>query len=116
NLRARAYERHVDLSWDGSPSGSSEETALGRYIVYRSFDGSHFEPIGMQTPGVNRFTDFLGKVGETAQYKVVASDANYRESAASAIVYATTHAMNDDELMNMLVEACFRYYWEGALP
>ncbi len=63
NLRARAYERHVDLSWDGSPSGSGDEAALGRYIIYRSFDGSHFEPIGMQTPGVNRFTDFLGKVG-----------------------------------------------------
>jgi exo beta-1,2-glucooligosaccharide sophorohydrolase (non-reducing end) len=116
NLRARAYERHVDLSWDGSSWGSSEETALGRYIVYRSFDGSHFEPIGMQTPGVNRYTDFLGKVGETAHYKVVASDANYRESAASAVVSATTHAMSDDELLTMLQEACFRYYWEGAHP
>src|SRR6266699_298190 len=30
NLRARAYERHVDLSWDGFPLRSSEETALGR--------------------------------------------------------------------------------------
>ncbi len=116
NLRARAYERHVDLSWDRSPSGSSEETALGRYIVYRSFDGSHFEPIGMQTPGVHRYTDFLGKVGETAHYKVVASDAGYRESPASAVVSATTHAMTDDELLTMLQEGCFRYYWEGAHP
>ena len=116
NLRARAYERHVDLSWDSSPSGSSEETALGRYIIYRSFDGSHFEPIGMQTPGVNRYTDFLGKVGETAHYKVVASDADYRESPASAVVSATTHAMSDDELLTMLQEGCFRYYWEGAHP
>jgi len=116
NLRARAYERHVDLSWDGSPSGSRDEAALGRYIIYRSFDGSHFEPIGMQTPGVNRYTDFLGKVAETAHYKVVASDANYRESPASAVVSATTHAMTDDELLTMLQEGCFRYYWEAAHP
>src|SRR3989442_5811839 len=116
NLRARAYERHVDLSWDGSPSGSRDEAALGRYIIYRSFDGSHFEPIGMQAPGVNRYTDFLGKVAETAHYKVVASDANYRESPASAVVSATTHAMTDDELLTMLQEGCFRYYWEAAHP
>jgi hypothetical protein len=116
NLRARAYERHIDLRWDGSSSGSSEETALGRYIIYRSFDGSHFEPIGMQTPGVSRYTDFLGKVGETAHYKVVTSDANYRESAASSVVSATTHAMTDDELLTMLQEGCFRYYWEAAHP
>jgi hypothetical protein len=116
NLRARAYERHVDLSWDGSSSGSSEEAALSRHVIYRSFDGSHFEPIGMQTPGVNRYTDFLDKVGETARYKVVASDANYLESAASAVVSATTHAMTDDELLTMLQEACFRYYWEAAHP
>jgi hypothetical protein len=24
--------------------------------------------------------------------------------------------MSDDELLTMLQEACFRYYWEGAHP
>src|SRR5207245_1265510 len=62
------------------------------------------------------YTDFLGKVGETAHYKVVASEADYRESPASAVVSATTHAMTDDELLTMLQEGCFRYYWEGAHP
>jgi hypothetical protein len=120
NLRARGYERHVDLSWDpswdGSSSGSGEKDSLGRFIIYRSLDGSHFEPIGMQTPGVYRYTDFLGKVGETAYYKVVASDANYHQSATSPVVSSTTHSMTDDELLSMLQEACFRYYWEGAHP
>jgi len=93
-----------------------EGAAFSRFIIYRSFDGTNFEPIGMQTPGVHRYTDFLGKVGQTAYYKVVASDANYRESAPSQVVSATTHAMSDDELLNMLEEECFRYYWEGAHP
>jgi hypothetical protein len=116
NLQARAYERHVDLAWDPSASRSEKEAALGRFIIYRSFDGSNFEPIGMQTPGVYRFTDFLGKIGRKAYYKVVASDANYRQSAPSAIASAATHSMTDDELLTMLQEACFRYYWEGAHP
>jgi exo beta-1,2-glucooligosaccharide sophorohydrolase (non-reducing end) len=120
NLQARAYERHVDLIWDSprdtSSSRSDEEAAPGRFIIYRSFDGSNFQPIGMQTPGVYRFTDFLGKVGQKAYYKVVAADANYRESAPSEVVSATTHSMTDDELLTMLQEDCFRYYWEGAHP
>jgi exo beta-1,2-glucooligosaccharide sophorohydrolase (non-reducing end) len=124
NLQAHGYERHIDLKWDltrdltsDTPASRSEkQAALGRFIVYRSFDGSNFRPIGMQTPGVHRYTDFLGKVGQKAYYKVVASDASYRESAPSGIASATTHSMTDDELLTMLQEACFRYYWEGAHP
>jgi hypothetical protein len=116
NLHPYGYERHIDLTWDVPQAHSEEEAGLGRFIVYRSFDGSNFQPIGTQAPGVNRYTDFLGKVGQKAYYKVVASDASYGESAPSGIVSATTHSMTDDELLTMLQEACFRYYWEGAHP
>src|SRR5258708_8519802 len=34
----------------------------------------------------------------------------------SSAVSATTREFSDDELLNMLQEACFRYYWEGADP
>jgi hypothetical protein len=112
-LRAQGYERHIDLTWD-APSGWQANAALGRFIIYRSLDGAKFEPIGMQTPAVDRYTDFLGSVGQKAYYRVVASDANYRESVPSATVSATTRSMTDDELLTMLQEACFRYYWEGA--
>jgi hypothetical protein len=116
NLKAKAYERHTDLSWDYSAEPGSLAAGAARFVIYRSFDGKEFAPIGIQTPGIHRYTDFLGKVGQTAYYKVAASDAQYRESAQSAAVSATTHAMSDDELLTMLQEACFRYYWEGADP
>src|ERR1700734_2558080 len=29
---------------------------------------------------------------------------------------ASTRELSDDELLTMLQEACFRYYWEGAHP
>ena len=123
NLQARGYERHIDLKWDAqenekaaAPTEFEDAFALNRFVIYRSLDGTNFQPIGMQTPGVNRYTDYLGKVGQTAYYKVVASDASYRESAPSAVVSATTHSMTDDQLLTMLQEACFRYYWEGAHP
>jgi len=111
NLQATAFERHIDLTWD-SPPGLPPE----RYVIYRSFDGTTFHPIGSQIRGVSRYTDFLGKVGETAHYKIIASNAAHRPSEFSRAASATTHAMSDDELLTMLQEECFRYYWEGAHP
>jgi hypothetical protein len=111
NLSAKGYDRHVDIAWDPSPAADVE-----RYIVYRSFDGSEFQPIGIQTPGIHRYADFLGKSGVKAYYKVAASDHRYRVSAFSNVVEAATRPLSDDELLSMLQEACFRYYWEGAHP
>ena len=110
-MRALGYDRHVELHWDPVNSG-----AVGRYVVYRSVDGKNFEPIGIQLPDVTRYSDFLGKSGVSAQYKVAASDHNYRASPLSNAVSASTRELNDDELLTMLQEACFHYYWEGADP
>src|SRR5207253_14374 len=109
NVAARGYERHIDVSW--APVGSPN---LQHYVVYHSLDGKNFQPIGIQVPGINRFTDYLGKSGITAFYKVASSDHQYRVSSFSEPVRATTKSMSDDELLTMLQEACFRYYWEGA--
>ncbi len=111
NASAKPYERHVDLQWSAVPSPD-----VRRYVIYRSLNGGPFEPVGIQARGVNRFTDFLGKPGQTARYKVVASDRQYRMSEFSDEVSATTRPMSDEELLTMLQEACFRYYWEGAHP
>jgi hypothetical protein len=111
NVRATGYERHVEVRWD--PVNSS---LLGRYVIYRALDGKQFEPIGIQLPGTTRYEDFLGKVVVTAQYKVAASDWQYRTSSLSIAASASTRVFSDDELLTMLQEACFHYYWEGADP
>ena len=111
NVKATGYDRHIEVQWDPVDS-----PALGRYVIYRSLDGKTFEPIGIQLPDTNRYSDFLGKVGVTAQYKVAASDRQYRQSQLSSAASASTHEFTDDELLTMLQAACFRYYWEGADP
>jgi hypothetical protein len=111
NVRATGYDRHIEIRWD-----AVDQPTLGRYVIYRSMDGKEFAPIGMQLPGTTRFTDFLGKSGVTAQYRVAASDRSYRQSPMSVAVSAATREFSDDELLTMLQEACFRYYWEGADP
>jgi len=112
NIRAVGYERHVDVSWD-----PAEESRLSRYVILRSLDGTNFEPVGIQVPGMNRYADWIGKPGVTAYYRI--ADASWWRdgySTGPATAKATTRELSDEELMTMLQEACFRYYWEGADP
>ena len=110
NVKATGYDRHIEIPW--APVRSP---ALGRYVVYRSMDGVKFEPIGIQRPDFPRYVDFLGKPGVTAHYRLVASDGQYRDSHPSAARSASTREQSDDELLTMLQEACFRYYWEAPI-
>lgn len=116
NIRAVGYDRHIEVEWD-----AVEHSAVARYIIYRSLDGaSNFKPIGIQLPGIFRYSDFVGKAGVTAYYRVGASDWKYdtssQTSPSSEKIRATTHELSDDELLTMLQRACFHYYWDGADP
>jgi exo beta-1,2-glucooligosaccharide sophorohydrolase (non-reducing end) len=111
HVQAKGYERHIDITW--SPV---EDQALAQYVIYRSVGGDPFRPIGVQRPGVNRFCDYTGDPHLTASYRVSARTSSLRESAPSQSASATTHAMTDDELLTMVQEAGFRYYWEAAEP
>ncbi|HTS34933.1 MAG TPA: glucoamylase family protein [Candidatus Solibacter sp.] len=111
NVGATGYDRHVEVKWDEVKS-----PAVGRYVIYRAVEGKNFEPVGVQLPGINRYEDFLGKSGVSAKYKVAASDSQYRLSPLSEEASASTRELSDDELLTMLQEACFHYYWEGADP
>ncbi|MER3453530.1 MAG: hypothetical protein C4344_07930 [Acidimicrobiia bacterium] len=110
-LSARGYERHVDLTWQ-----PNTERDLLFYKIYRSFDGQRYEPVGIQKGRWTRYVDFLGASGKVVWYRIVAVDANYNESSPSEAVRAETRALSDDELLTMVQEACFRYYWDGAHP
>jgi exo beta-1,2-glucooligosaccharide sophorohydrolase (non-reducing end) len=77
-LLAKGYDRHIDLSWQ-----PNTERDLERYIIFRSFDGRRYEPIGIQDPRFNRYTDFLGKQNQQAFYRIAASDRGYHRSVTA---------------------------------
>ena len=108
---ARGFDRHVELTWP-----ASADTDLLHYRIYRADVGRSFVPIGIQKPGRQRYVDFLGASGRTASYRLTAVDVNDNESAPSPAVQAATRALSDDELLTMVQEASFRYYWDGAHP
>lgn len=111
DVTAKGYERHIDITWK-----PVDDPRLAQYVIYRSMDGSAFEPIGVQRPGVNRYCDYTGNDHMTAAYRVTARTSSLRESPPSHAATASTHPMTDDELLTMVQEASFRYYWEAAEP
>ncbi len=115
HVQAKGYERHIDLSWTPAES-PGVDSPVERYVIYRSFDGTDFHPIGIQEPNFNRYTDYLGATGKKAFYKITASDRFYHESSLSAAVDSATRPFTDDELLSMVQEANFRYYWERGHP
>ncbi len=110
-VAAKGYERHIDITWQ-----PVNDPDLAQYVIYRSVSGAAFEPIGVQRPGVNRFCDYTGNPHTTAAYRVTARTSTLRESPPSAVATASTHPMTDDELLTMVQEASFRYYWEADEP
>jgi len=110
-VSAQGYDRHVVVQWE-----STETPALAHYVIYRSTDGGSYVPVGIQLPGIHRFSDFLGQSNVTARYRVTAADWQNREAPASATVTATTRVLSDSALLTMLQEGAFHYYWEGAEP
>lgn len=111
HLEAKAYERHIDLRWR-----EPEETSVAQYVIYRSLNDGPYKAIGVQRYGVNRFSDYIGDPHATANYQISARTSSLAESPKTAAVTASTHPMTDDELLTMVQEANFHYYWEAAEP
>lgn len=110
-VSAEGFERHVTIQWD-----ADEPQGLARFVVYRALNGGEWKPVGIQTPGIHRYVDWLDKPGMAASYKVVAEDWTYHDSPFSEAARAETRTMSDDELLTMLQQEAFQYYWDGADP
>ena len=110
-LSATGYELQVDLHWSAADSPTNARTA-----IYRSLDGGPWQQVGIAPAGMHGYSDWLGAPGHKAAYKVAEQDWQYRNSAFSNEVSATTHTISDDELLTMLQRETFDYYWEAADP
>ena len=108
---ALGFERHIDLRWT-----RKEDEGVKYFRIYRSLNGGEWEPVAVKEAWSDRYADFIGEVGARAQYKVSAVGYDGSESRLSKPAEAATREMTDEQLLDMLQLANFRYYWEGCEP
>lgn len=106
---ASGYAMHIDIAWN-----KTFDRDINLVKVYRSDDGKKYLPAGVQNNYTNRYIDFTGETGEKYFYKISFLNNKYEESILSQPVEASTKPMTDNELLTMVQEASFRYYWDGA--
>lgn len=104
---AKAYERHVDLTWQLPLTPSI------RYIkIYRSEDNEHFAPVAIRPIFVQKCTDVVPLTNKTYYYKIAWVDYDYLESPFSNVIKAETSPLSDDEFLDFMQAAHFNYFAE----
>ncbi len=109
-LNAEGYEKHVELSWDFNP-----ESDLQGYRVERSIDGgANYSIVDLMDPDENHMVDWVGDLGDnvSATYRVKAINSTNEPSDPSEAATALTTPFSDDELLDMVQEYTFRYFWD----
>ena len=108
---ASGYARHVEITWK-----AVTDKNIHLVKIYRSVNGKNYTAAGVQQPYINRYADYTGETGKKYFYKITFLNSKYEETKFSPPFAAETKSMTDDELLTMVQEAAFRYYWEGAEP
>jgi hypothetical protein len=109
-VSAKGYEKHIEVKWD-----YNSESDLQGYRVERSLDGGEtFTIIGIADADKNYYIDWVADLGDnvSASYQVRAINFNNEPSDPSLTADAGTKPFSDDELLDMVQEYTFRYFWD----
>jgi hypothetical protein len=113
-ITAKGYDSHVRLHW----TANTESNCTG-YQIYQSVNGgATYQIRKILDKSQIVYNDFVGKQGADLKlkYRVTAlNDANI-SSRLSNEIEVTTHVFNDEELLDMVQEATFRYFWDYGHP
>ncbi|MCF8366663.1 MAG: T9SS type A sorting domain-containing protein [Bacteroidales bacterium] len=113
-LTARGYDSHVYLTWQ-----PNTESNLNGYEIYQSINGgASFAKRAVVGKYDTIYTDFVREQGTnlTLKYKLTALNDMNEPSGFSNTVDVSTYDMTDDELLEMVQEATFRYFYDFAHP
>ncbi|MDD5645122.1 MAG: glucoamylase family protein [bacterium] len=109
-LKADAREDRVFIIWEAS----GEKDVIG-YNVYRSSDkGKTLKKLNDRPVGLELFKDLDVKYGDSYLYFVSVLDASLNESGKSAAASAKVERLSDDDFLDMVQRAGFRFFWEEA--
>lgn len=113
-VKATGYDSHIEIIWHANP-----ETDINGYQIQRSLNnGNTFRTIGLIQPTDTGFVDWVREFGfdSTLIYRVASINASNQLSEYSDTVSASTREFSDDELLTMVQQYTFRYFYDFAHP
>jgi len=113
-LIAEGYDSHIKLTWNLNP-----ETYINGYEVWRSTDaGATFSIVGVTDNVSTAYDDWVRELGAqvSAVYQIRALNSSNEPSEASDPASAATRVFSDEELIDMVQEYTFRYFYDYAHP
>lgn len=113
DLRAWGYDSHTELRWK-----SPAPTGLASYRIYRAVNGSDFQFVRTVDKKDTLFIDFVRPLGTNLnlEYQVYGINEAGEESTTSATISTNTFDMTDAQLLDMVQEYTFRYFWNFGHP
>lgn len=113
-VQATGYEAHIEIQWI-----PGAEPGIGGYQIFRSTDGGQtYTLFSVTSATANRVLDWMGPVGPGVgrHYRLKTIKTNGQTSDFSDVAAAQTVAMSDEELLDMVQQYTFRYFWDNAHP
>jgi hypothetical protein len=111
-VMASGYECHIEVSWD-----LNQETGVIGYKIERSLDdGLNYVPVYQADANTSIYIDWVKDLGDNveADYRVMALNGGNEPSPPSTVVSASTRTLSDGELLDMVQQYTFRYFWDFA--
>lgn len=111
-VTATGYDRHIELNWQPNP-----ESYVLSYEIQNSTDnGTTWNTLKVVNKATPYYLHWAGSSDYSAWYRILAINASNEPSAPSDTVVASTYAATDDEMLDMVQQYTFRYFWDFAHP
>ncbi|MGE5316360.1 MAG: hypothetical protein ACM3ME_00075, partial [Chloroflexota bacterium] len=113
-VTALGYDSHIEILWN-----PDDPSNLNGYQVQRSNDnGASFQTVGIVQKTDSGYIDWVRDFGYGARmvYRVAAINTANQLSAYSDTTSAATREFTDDELLDMVQQYTFRYFYDFAHP
>ena len=110
-ISSKGFERHIDIAWK-----PVKDDGICGAVIERAQNGGKFEAIGFRPYWINRYADYVGDKFGKYSYRVRFLSYTDEYSPYSNVLSAETRVLSDDEILDMVQEACARYYFDASEP
>ena len=112
-LSASGYDSHIELKWKDLTGNSFQY-----YRIFRQINDGEFAALETVFPKDTSFIDFVGPDRSTERFRYFIGQLDFLGNVQelSDTIQVETREFTDDELLEMVQQYTFRYFWDFGHP